>query len=172
MALNTVAGWVDKEYDKNGALASRGAIDKSLLNELNSLAYYKRDYPKSLGKEWFLHEFLPVIRKRRISIEDLLRTLCEHIAFQITEFTKKYKSADSRILLTGGGTHNLFLTLLLKESAGCEIVIPSSELINYKEAIVFAYLGFLRMANKVNVLSSVTGASSNTSAGIVYLPNA
>lgn len=171
MALNTLAKWIEIEYDDKGALASSGKIHSDLLSRLNALDYYKGDPPKSLGKEWFIRKFLPEIRKTEISIEDALRTVNEHIADQISLFIKNYSNKKATILITGGGVYNNFLIELLKNKCDAKLLIPDEKLIDFKEAIVFAYLGLLRILEKVNVLASVTGATSDTSAGIINNPN-
>jgi anhydro-N-acetylmuramic acid kinase len=171
MALNTITSWIEIEYDNKGELASKGSIDQNLLERLNSLEYYKQKAPKSLGKEWFLRKFLPEIRKTEITIEDVLRTVNEHIADQIAVFINSNVSKETSTLVSGGGVHNTFLLKLIKNKCRTKIVIPDETLINFKEAMVFAYLGLLRIQDKINVLSSVTGASSDTSAGIINNPN-
>jgi len=171
MALNTISGWIGVEFDNNGAMAAKGAVHKDLLKRLNNIEYYKNDPPKSLGKEWFIRTFLPEIRKTKISIEDALRTVNEHTADQISVFINKYGSGNSRTLCTGGGVYNRFLMELIENKCSSLLVVPNDQLINFKEAIVFAYLGLLRLNNKINVLASVTGATSDTSAGIINNPN-
>lgn len=171
MALNTVASWIDIAYDRNGALASRGAVQQELLDRLNVLEYYRKPAPKSLGKEWFLRHFLPEIRKTEITIEDLLRTVNEHIADQVSDFVNAYHTPGDRMLITGGGTYNRFLVSRIRNKCLSELFIPDEKIIDFKEAIVFAYLGLLRFQKKNNVLASVTGARSDTSAGIINHPN-
>lgn len=171
MALNTIASWIDIEYDRNGALAARGTVHQELLDRLNALDYYRMPAPKSLGKEWFLRHFLPEIRKTEITIEDLLRTVNEHIADQVSAFVNTNHTPGARVLATGGGVHNQFLVSRIRNKCMAELFIPAKKLIDFKEAIVFAYLGLLRFQNKNNVLASVTGAHSDTSAGIINQPN-
>ena len=171
MALNTVTSWIGIEYDRNGALATQGEVHTGLLDRLNGLAYYHLPAPKSLGKEWFLRTFLPEIRQTEITIEDLLRTVNEHIAGQVAAFINANHSDGSRVLVTGGGVHNRFLVSRIRNKCQADLFIPDKKLIDFKEAIVFAYLGLLRHLEKTNVLASVTGADSDTSAGIIHHPN-
>jgi anhydro-N-acetylmuramic acid kinase len=171
MALNTIASWIDIEYDTNGDLASGGVVQTELLDRLNALPYYRLPAPKSLGKEWFLRTFLPEIRQTEITIEDLLRTVNEHIADQVAAFINAKHINGSRVLITGGGVHNRFLVELLKNKCRADLFIPGKQLIDFKEAIVFAYLGLLRHLDRTNVLASVTGAVSDTCAGIIHHPN-
>ncbi|MEX0988651.1 MAG: anhydro-N-acetylmuramic acid kinase [Bacteroidales bacterium] len=171
MALNTIASWIQIDFDNKGTLASRGTVHADLLKRLNCLEYYSSPPPKSLGKEWFVRKFLPEIRKTEIKIEDALCTVNTHIAEQISGFIKQYVRPGSKTLVTGGGAFNEYLIALLKNKCIAELFIPDKKLVNFKEAVVFAYLGLLRMKNEINVLSSVTGARSDTSAGIINYPN-
>jgi anhydro-N-acetylmuramic acid kinase len=171
MALNTISSWIKIAYDNEGLLASKGNIHHDLLARLNALKYYEYQAPKSLGKEWFIRKFLPEIRKTELTIEDALRTVNEHIADQVSGFINRFAKEESTMLVTGGGTFNTFLLDLIKNKSKAKLFIPDKNLIDFKEAIVFAYLGLLRVRNEINVLSSVTGASSDTSAGIINNPN-
>ena len=76
----------------------------------------------------------------------------------------------SKILITGGGAKNNYLIERIRTLSKHEIVIPDTMTIDYKEALIFAFLGVLKMEGKVNVLSSVTGASSDSSSGNICLP--
>ena len=101
-----------------------------------------------------------------IEIEDILRTFIEHVAIQITNSTKKCKN----LFITGGGVFNKFLLKRVEHHSNLEIIIPNFQIINYKEALIFAFLGALRVDNQVNCLKSVTGASKNHSSGKIFTP--
>ena len=74
------------------------------------------------------------------------------------------------VLITGGGAYNDFLIKVLGKKTSVEIVIPNSELVEYKEALIFAFLGLLKVDNQVNCLKSVTGAKKNHSSGQIFNP--
>jgi len=152
-------------FDKNGVLGKQGNINTKLLSELNDLDFYKKPYPKSLGKEWLDKNFVPILDKYTMSVKDKLRTTYEHIAHQIS---KVLKQKNAGILISGGGALNTFLIDLIKEKADAEILIPSKEIIEYKEALIFALLGLLRFENKINCLCSVTGAKRDSSGGTIH----
>ena len=166
IVLNKIAENFGKEYDENGALSANGKINLSLLNELNDLEYYKNNFPKSLGKEWVLKYFFPILNKYDITDEYKLCTVCEHIALQISHQIKN--DSKNKMLITGGGAYNSFLISRIKENCKVLTDIPSKKIIDFKEALIFAFLGVLRMTNNVNCLSSVTGASSDNIGGAVY----
>jgi anhydro-N-acetylmuramic acid kinase len=165
MILNLLAGFKGKSYDKNGAWASEGVVHSALLQKLNNLSYYKKPYPKSLSREWFEKEFYPILSKYKIGVNDKLATCTEHIAVQIARQIERINKKNSRVLVTGGGAKNKFLTERLRYHTHAEIVIPDKSLIDMKEAIVFAFLAVLRISNNINCLKSVTGASADTICG-------
>ena len=166
IVLNKIARSINKDYDHNGEIASTGTINQNLLNKLNDLDYYKTSFPKSLGKEWVIKFFDPIVESFNISVEDKLCTLCEHIAMQIANTDRIIQG--KRMLITGGGAYNSYLLSRLKAYCKCEIVIPDKQTVEYKEALIFAFLGLLRFKSQVNCLRSVTGASRDNIGGAIY----
>ena len=166
LLLNKLAGREGLDYDKDGDLARSGKIIAPLLHKLNSLDYYTMSPPKSLGREWLEEHVFPLFTAE--STADLLATSIEHIASQIA--TALNETSDlGLILATGGGAHNTFLMEMISGKTKSVIEIPSQEIIDAKEAIIFALLGKLRLENKINTLASVTGASRDSCGGAVYL---
>jgi anhydro-N-acetylmuramic acid kinase len=51
-----------------------------------------------------------------------------------------------------------------------KIVIPTAKILEFKEALIFALLGILKLQGEINVLSSVTGANMDHSSGEIYYP--
>jgi anhydro-N-acetylmuramic acid kinase len=170
MMLNHLAEKEGLRYDKDGLMAASGNCIPELLEELNHLAFYAQNPPKSLGREWFLHQFLPIVERQHASNAELMHTVCVHIAHQIVNATKLFEGKT--MLSTGGGTHHLFLMEKMKEAFPGEVIIPKEAIIDFKEAIIFAFLGYLRLNGRTNALSSVTGASLDSCSGAVYLPPA
>lgn len=168
MLLNYLAEKIDCDYDKGGEIARSGKVDATLLSFLDQLPYYKRKGAKSMGREWFEKEIKSKIDKSKHKVADLLSTSTEHIAARIG--TEISENNLKRVLITGGGAFNSFLIERLRVNTTCEIVLPRDEVINFKEALIFAFLGYLRLQGKVNTLSSVTGARKNSIGGAVYLP--
>jgi len=166
IALNKLAKELGKDFDDKGKNAASGTIDNHLLKKLNNLSYYKKSPPKSLSKEWFMGTFFPMLKQCNISVQDRLRTVCEHIAVQITNTGTRDK--NKTILLTGGGVHNDFLVSRIKALSPHKIVIPLKKIIDFKEALIFAFLGVLRMRKEINCLRSVTGASKDSIGGVIY----
>ena len=163
IVLNYLSEKKDLLFDKGGIHASKGKINLNLLRKLNSIEYYKKNPPKSLAKEWLDDYFISIINKQELSIDDLLRTCVEHFSIQISKVFSEFKIKDS--LITGGGVFNEFLISQLKQKTKTKLIIPPKKIIMYKEAIIFAFLGLLRVRNEINCLSEITGSSKNHSSG-------
>jgi anhydro-N-acetylmuramic acid kinase len=168
IVMNEICEKIGKPFDDKGEIASSGMISPFLLNEFNQLLFYKLpvNVPKSLGKEWVINNINPILNEFEIETNDLLRTFCEHVAMQISKVIPG--KSGSRLLITGGGAYNYFLVNRIKELTSAEIVIPDSKTIEFKEALIFAFLGVLRMRNEINCLKSVTGAREDNCGGAVY----
>jgi len=167
IVTNHYTNLIGMEYDDGGKIASEGTINSKLLSELNELPFYKDTNPKSLGYEFVVSTIFPMIDKYNLELTDILRTFVEHVSFQISEKL----TSKGKMIVTGGGAFNSFLISRLREMSTVEIVIPDSTIINFKEALIFAFLGLLRLDNKVNCLQSVTGAKKDHSSGVIYIPN-
>lgn len=165
-ALNYLANQKGLKYDKDGLLARNGAIDEALLAALNSNAFFKQKAPKSLGREFFEAEQKHLFKGKDIS--DLLATFTEHIAMQIEESLKALPKG--KLLITGGGALNKYLVERIQHHTIHQVVIPEKQIIEYKEALVFAFLGLLKLEGITNVLCSVTGAESDSCSGKIWKP--
>ncbi len=166
MALNYFAQLAGSDYDKDGNWAKLGNFNETLFNELNNLEFLKLKGAKSIGREWFENEFLYVTENSKLPVNDILNTLVNHTAFQIAKVLNENKLTD--VLITGGGAHNTFLIDALKKYYKGKISIPDAITINYKEALIFALLGYLRLNEQINTLKSVTGANQDSIGGAVY----
>jgi len=96
----------------------------------------------------------------------MLRTLTEHISDQISNSCRQ--DEGGQILVTGGGAHNIFLIDCIQKKVRHRVVIPDAATVDFKEALIFAFLGYLRYSGKINVWGSVTGACCDHSAGSLY----
>jgi len=166
IVLNYYVNGLGLPFDDKGKLASSGKVHLELLDALNGLEFYSRPYPKSLGLEWVVEFIFPLIDTYKLEIKDVLRTFIEHVAFQIAEVVQN----DSKILITGGGAFNDFLVQRIEHYLQQKVELPVNEIIDYKEALIFAFLGMLRIEGQVNCLKSVTGASKDHSSGKIFTP--
>ncbi|MEI7500377.1 MAG: anhydro-N-acetylmuramic acid kinase [Bacteroidota bacterium] len=166
IVLNDLAGAIGLDWDPDGQHASRGTIDHDLLAKLNSLPYYGKLPPKSLGKEWVVEHVFPLLQNAFNSKDDLLATFCEHIAMQVAKSSSGNR--EKKFVITGGGALNKFLISRIQFHASHKIIIPDLSTVNFKEALIFAFLGVLRWRNEVNCLKSVTGALRDSIGGAIY----
>lgn len=169
LPINYLIQKIGLDYDHNGKLARKGKIHQRLLNELNALEYYTKTSAKSLGIEWFETDFFPQLKKHAISLEDQLATIVEHIALMIG--TTVNKLSIKQLFITGGGAYNSYLIERIGFYYEGKIIIPEKELIEFKEAIIFGFLGACRLTLQPTALSSVTGAIRNSCGGVIHLPN-
>lgn len=172
IVLNHFAEKLGVDYDKDGELASKGNIDQMLLKKLNTLPFYEAKPPKSLGLEWVKQHIFPLIEDAGLDPQTIIATFTEHMAVQISHLLTDFSNekADLKILITGGGAYNGYLINRLKALTSIEIIVPEPQIVEFKEALIFAFMGVLRLRNTVNVLKSVTGASKNHCSGIIFTP--
>ena len=164
--LNFYANKLGFDYDDKGNISKSGRLNTDLLKELNALDYYRKSFPKSLGFEFVKEIILPLMEKYTIPTEDKMQTFTEHIAFQTA---LALPTKQGKLLATGGGTYNVFLIERMQfHLPQLEIIIPDKKTIEFKEALIFALLGVLKLRNEINVLASVTGAKNDHSSGVIH----
>lgn len=163
VVLNYFAEKLGKNYDENGDFARNGAINFKILEQLNALTFYQKSAPKSLGVEFVNSEIFPLLKDE--TPENIIATFTEHIAEQIAKVFND--NQIKTVLVTGGGTFNTYLLEKIREKSQTELIVPDENIINFKEALIFAFMGVLRLRNEVNVLCSATGSSENHCSGIL-----
>jgi len=155
-----------KEFDDNGSIGIAGSVNESLLEELNHLDFYGVKGAKSLGREWFEGVFLPILKRHNLELNNLMRTVYEHIAIKISDALSIIPKGN--VLITGGGAKNQFLIELIKQKCNNTIVVPEPKLVDFKEALIFAFLAVLYKLQMPSCLASVTGARKNSIGGCLY----
>jgi len=172
MALNHLAKETGAAYDRDGRLASQGSVSSSLLNQLSHAYEAVRPKRKSLGREFFESSIQPLLDHSTLSVKDRLRTVMESIALEVG-LAIPVKGPKRTLLATGGGAHNRQLIEVLRKHLNqrTTVEVPSPIVIDFKEAIVFALLGVLRLRNETNVLSSVTRSRRDSSSGALIGAN-
>jgi anhydro-N-acetylmuramic acid kinase len=166
--LNFYANQLGLDYDDKGSISRTGICNENLLQELNALDFYQKKHPKSLGFEFVKETILPLIESYPIPIEDKLHTFTEHVALQIA---LALPNKNGSLFITGGGAYNDFLIERIQHHVPrMKLIIPSAKILEFKEALIFALLGVLKLRGEINVLSSVTGAKTNHSSGMTYSP--
>ena len=174
--LNKYSKIYDKEFDKSGILSSKGQIIPELIESLDSITYNFIDGPKSLDREKILNDNYRVIdnyldNKSNINLKkigyNILATIVEHISNEVSKVVNTQNNLKN-ILITGGGAKNIFLIDQIKRKLKCSVIIPDGIIVDYKEALIFAFMGNLRLQNKINCLKSVTGAKIDHSSGYIF----
>ncbi|MCR8666688.1 anhydro-N-acetylmuramic acid kinase [Aestuariibaculum sp. M13] len=168
IVLNHYVKQLGFDYDDSGTIAASGSVNAELLDKLNALGFYKEAYPKSLGLEWVKVNIFPLIDAFQLEIKDILSTFVEHIAIQLAAEINKKELAS--VYVTGGGVYNVYLIERLKHYTNNTILIPENAIVEFKEALIFGFLGVLKLRNENNCLQSVTGANRDHSSGKIYLP--
>lgn len=172
--LNMLANQIGKEYDEGGNIAASGTINPDIFEKLNQLDYYKKTAPKSLANNFGTDTVYPILQQAGLSVPDALRTYVEHIVEQIKNSLlnfRKIKAGNQKLLVTGGGALNTFLIERLTQelqTINIELIVPEKKLVNYKEAMIMAFIGILRWRQEYNVISSVTGASRDSINGALW----
>lgn len=163
IVLNKWANELNLKFDKDGSIAASNNIDNELLAYWNNLEFYRTSHPKSLGIEWINSKFL--LPELNLSPEVLIATASEHAAIQIAEVINQNNL--NKILCTGGGSYNSHLIQRVKELTNAKIIIPEETVIDFKEALIFGFMGVLKLHNQNNVLSSATGSKFDHCSGVI-----
>lgn len=171
LLLNAEAAKLGLAYDAGGEIARGGRVDPSLLEALNALPFYQKSQAKSLGREDMEQVFSPLIGSFGLNPADTMATLAEHYAIQIAKVIQQFRNQSKpSVLITGGGAyHTYFIERLDAQlNSDWEKFNASAELIEFKEALIFAFLGALRLRGEPNALASVTGARTDSCGGVLY----
>jgi anhydro-N-acetylmuramic acid kinase len=168
MGLNYLAGKSGKLLDEEGKMARAGHVQNELLQSLKTVyGSFSRRRP-SLGREGFEKDIKNLLNNEAISLPDRLRTFCESIG---DEIARSIPSGKLKIMVSGGGALNSFLMEVIQQKTGkAKVVFPSRQIIEFKEALVFAFLGVLRLRGEINVLKSVTRATADSCSGVMVGP--
>ena len=186
--------WIAKHknvpYDKDGNWAREGSVDYGLLETMMADAYFAKPYPKSTGREKFNEAWMQSVQCSALSAQktealhsnannnssfliphssfkpvDIQRTLLELTALTISNEVLKFN--PDMLMLCGGGARN---GLLVERIAALmpNVHVGVMEQADNLEAMMMAWLAYMRMHNKPVALKDVTGARENTILGGVY----
>jgi len=173
-ALNALARNEGKDFDEDGLIARNGKVLIGVVNDLNEQEYFKKLPPKSLSNDKAIALVFPVLLESPHSNADLLRTVVEHIAEQVAAVVKQFphNKESAKMLVTGGGAFNNFLVEMIESkvaSMHTKLIVPYEQVVKYKEALVMALIGALRWREETNILNSVTGASTESISGALWM---
>ncbi|MEQ8555604.1 MAG: anhydro-N-acetylmuramic acid kinase [Cyclobacteriaceae bacterium] len=168
--FNFFAQKLNVPYDNDGALAKEGSLDEKWIDGLKDLPYFKTKPPKSMSNQWITEHILKYQPK---DPKNALHSYAEFLAAEIAQSVGLYLRGKERVLVTGGGAHNSYLLGRIKiflKDKNIEIIKPSVAIIDFKEALIFGFLGLLRKLGIPNTLGMATGASKDTVSGTLHLP--
>lgn len=168
MGLNYLAAKKGKTYDQGGAMAANGTLNTIMLKNLSKVYARIESKRPSLGREFFEQHIMPVLDDDKIDLNDRLNTFTESVAIRIAS-SLNYGKRRMTVLCTGGGAFNSYLIYRLMEQCGdkADLIIPEPDVVKFKEALVFAFLGVKRVRNEINCLKSVTQATRDCSSGML-----
>ena len=167
LPINRFANKYGMDFDSGGEISRSGELNTQLLDTLNQIEYYNNNGPKSIGTEWLSSEFLSLINDFSVP-SSIMRTIVEHEAIQIAKVLINEKL--SSVYITGGGAKNNFLIERIAAHYSGKIIIPELELIDFKEAIIFAFLGYRYLENKATNDPNATGANRSIVSGVLHIP--
>jgi len=169
MMLNFLAKEKDLPYDDNGTLARSGKLHQELFDRINAVLPSGSGQPHSLGREHFDKQLKPLLQNSALSTQNKLSTVVEVIATAIANVLGK--ASGETIMITGGGAFNSYLIERIEALGKAKTHIPDKTIVEFKEAIIFAFLGLLRLRNESNCSSDVTGARMDNIGGAIYAGN-
>ena len=150
-----------QNFDRGGRIAASGRIHRGLLDDLLSDAYYRRNPPKSTGRERYGAEFVARMKASKLPMRDLVATATALTAATIAIGVQRSGAANGELIVSGGGAHN---PRIMAQVAGFlpEAAIATSADyridVDAKEAVAFAILAHQTWQGRPGNLPSATGA--------------
>lgn len=163
----------DKKYDDKGNVAASGTINKKLLDEMLENAFFKKEPPKTTGREMFGEQYVRELTEKykNISNEDFIATVTMFTVKTIADSYKQFilpKYRLDKVIIGGGGAHNQTLLKYLQQELP-EIEVLTQEDVGYssdaKEAIAFVILGNETCYSQTSNVISATGAAKKVILG-------
>lgn len=174
-ALNALANLLGQPFDADGQLAASGQFDPVLWDKINGQEFFAQPYPKSLSNQWVQQHLTKICLEATSPIPDRLHTVCQHVGHQLAQSVRQvlehehFTKEKYRLLATGGGVFNTYLMQCIQQNLpNVEVVIPSENVVKFKEALLMALLGVMRLEGAANCMASVTGARRDAVGGGVY----
>ncbi len=160
-------------FDMNGAIAKTGHIQEELLKDCLNDPYFRKDPPKSTGREYFnlgwLAEKMPKF-STNLPPKEIQATLLSLTAHSIADAIRTKALPDSSVFVCGGGAHNTYLMLSL--SVLLDRPVRSTEDLGFPpdwiEAVLFAWLAKQTLEGKSGNCPTVTGARHATPLGGIF----
>jgi anhydro-N-acetylmuramic acid kinase len=161
-------------FDRNGDLARQGVANLELVQQWLRQDFLIAPPPKSTGRELFSPEYLEarLAECNGGNNHDILATLTEFTAQAIAQSYRDFlPQFPDQVLISGGGGRNLYLMERLQDLLKPAIMMRTDDLgldSDFKEAIAFALLAYLRINERCGNLPNVTGAKRSVLLGKVH----
>ncbi|MGH7654996.1 MAG: anhydro-N-acetylmuramic acid kinase [Gemmatimonadaceae bacterium] len=165
------------QYDADGALARRGAPVVAVVDELLRAPFFSAPPPKSTGRELFTAAYVAALiascraAKPGCSHEDIIATATSLTARSVAlAFEKFIPEPVDELLISGGGARNPALFDAIRAELGRAagrtgsrgpVVAPFESVFfdgDAKEAVAFAFLGWLHLERRPGNVPNATGA--------------
>lgn len=170
-ALNFLAKKSGQDFDTGGLLASQGAVLDAIRHDLIAMYPFHGGYPKSISNAQVQNTWIEYFEGRKENSLDLQSTATLAVADMITLHLSPVIKRPAKILVTGGGAHNEHLVHLLRRlgtDMGLTYDIPSQQIVDHKESLLMAYLGYLTMHDRPYGIHSLTGATCDCIGGVLH----
>lgn len=170
-ALNALAQLAGNPFDKDGTMASTGKINESIVRALLEMFPFNEGKPFGLSNAIVQSTWLQYLMASKEHPADLLASTSEAIARIVFVHLTPLLNRNAIVLVTGGGAHNLHLMHRIKALANTfeiSIELPAEQIIDYKESLLMAYLGYLTVQGTSYGISDVTGADADTIGGALF----
>ena len=170
-ALNMLAQMMGMSYDIDGIMASKGNIKEPIVDALLEMYPFNLGEPYGLSNTTVRSTWLNYLGSSKENPVDLLATVTEAIARLVAVYLSPLLNRNAKVLVTGGGAHNLHLMRRMKALANVykiSLELPSKQIIDYKECLLMAYLGYLTIEGISYGISDVTGAEADTIGGALF----
>jgi anhydro-N-acetylmuramic acid kinase len=162
-----------QNFDRDGKIAAKGTINKTMLSDMLRHPFFRRLPPKSTGREEFGREYCDAFYKRAIkksmTPEDILATATAFTAVSISQaYRRFFPCRPDEVILCGGGARNKQLIKILQQNLNGTIIRLTDDFgisCNAKEAVSFAILACAAIKGIANNVPSATGADRSVILG-------
>ena len=161
MVIDALAREMGMPCDRGGKIAASGRVDRALLDDLLADPYYRRQPPKSAGREQYGAEFVARLKQSGAPMPDLIATATVLTAATVAMGVGNSGGEGTDLIVSGGGVHNpQIMAHLAGFLPGIAISTSTDHGVDAdaKEAIAFAVLAYQTWRKRPSNLPSATGA--------------
>lgn len=163
----------EQRFDRNGTVASRGRVNRPLLDTLLADEYFELPPPKTAGREQYGSGFVDRLIATGLPLQDLIATATVFTAATIASAIQWHAPDTVEVIAAGGGTHNRQMMSQLEAFLPACRVTTSAEFgidADAREAIAFALLAWRTMRKQPGNVPAATGARHAAVLGKITLP--